>query len=439
MKACPAKRAAGHAFRILFITWMNLLLITAAAIKVQTVQNIFSHYNILHCGVSLSATPVIRMREEELRHTFECLLHGSMTTGQLNRLVHRSIHIAAGMLKSIFNRYHLLLEQAGYSTESAAARSVENLFLPLQGRPCAQLDKRLRYEISVWEARRTSDTITGDAGDTVSTVMEEIIVPPAEDCPQLLDRCVYSAIMMWIPEMLGEFDPQFRKILRMVNETISKNPEYSKQPSAYGDVISRGVVSDENEMLPSLPNNELLVRLAREVSSEQSTAVLMDSCFNILQADPHIRHQISVNSLVTVLRDLFYLHWRFFEDDKLEGELAEDPFHQLDRELIIEPIVTHISDTILQSYVARGICDSADREHYRNAVHNMLNDLAEGRPVRWFDYHAHEFPDISYEAYRETRRSRFEYILGNAREMFVLRCQNYFCDSFPRNQSDGSI
>ncbi|MBR9979381.1 MAG: hypothetical protein KFH87_14965 [Bacteroidetes bacterium] len=381
------------------------------------------------------------MQEEELRHTFDCLLHSLMTTRQLNHLVHRSIHIATGMLQSIFSRYKLLLDQAGYSIESAAARSIESMFLPLHGIPCLQLEKRLRYEISVWETRHTPDIITDGAGDTVSTVMpvmEEITVPPAEDCPQLLDRCVYSAILLWIPEMLGEFDPQFRKILRMVNETISKNPRYSKQPSAYDDVISRGVVSDENEMLPSLPNDELLARLAREASPTQSTASLLDSCFDILQADPDVRHQLSINSLVTVLRDLFHLHWRFVEEDRLERESA-NPFHQLDRELIIEPIVTRISDTILQSYVDRDIFDNAKKAHYRNAVRNMLNDLAEGRPVRWFDYHEHEFPDISYEVYREIRRSRFEYVLGNARELFILRCQKYFCGVFPRNQSDGSI
>ncbi|MBE0642891.1 MAG: hypothetical protein IH600_02320 [Bacteroidetes bacterium] len=311
-------------------------------------------------------------------------------------------------MRSRFSRYLVILYDAGYTAESAASRCVESLFLPNRDVPCARLTDYLRGEYDLRGA-----ALNGD-------------------CERVLQRCIYFSVQQNIPELLGEFDPQYRKILRMVLESIAKDTAYTRHKGFFDDMVSRVEESRIQLHLPAMPADEIVARLSRRASPDDSTHVLLSRIFDILDENPDVRRIIQTSQLVTVLRDFFHLYWTFDSEDEERG--IEELFENGDIERLIIPILEEISAGIIQSYVNRGVIEQEEADRLATAVHTMLKDLATATAAPWFEYHAQQFPDISYEVYRETYRGRFEYVLGSAKELFVMRCQKYFRADFSANR-----
>jgi hypothetical protein len=344
------------------------------------------------------------MNHEELRQTFDSLLQSSISPVQLSRLVNRAIRIASGILRARFSRYLVILYDAGYTAESAAARCIENLFLPRQDVPCARLTEYLRDQLG-------SDAALFNG-----------------DCERLLQRCVYFNVQRGIPDMLGEFDPQYGKILRLVQDALSKDSPYRKQRGFFEDMVARGTDEELRLEQPAMPPDAIVAQLSRRASPDDSTTALIGHVFDILDEEPRVRRIIAVSQLVTVLRDFFNLYWKFDRADEEEG--AEELFDQGDIERITEPVVRELTAGVFASYLRRGVLADAEIGHLTSAVRALLYDLASGTTVPWFEYHEREFPDISYDEYRDEHRARFEYVLGSAKELFLLRCRKYFRADF---------
>ena len=344
------------------------------------------------------------MSHEELRQAFDSLLGSSISAVQLNRLVHRSIRIAAGIMRTRFRRYLVILYDAGYTAESAASRCIENLFIPNDAGPCGRLTDYLRTE-------------SGLRGTALNG-----------DCERILQRCIYFSVQQNIPELLGEFDPQYRKILRMVLESIAKTPAYHRNKGFFDDVVSRAGENDLHLHLPAMPADEIVAQLSRRASPDDATHVLLGHVFDILDGQREVRKILPVSQIVTVLRDFFHLYWIFDSED--EPTDIEQLFESGDVDRLIAPIVDEISGGVIQSYLNRGVIDEIEAGQFTRAVASMLRDLASATAAPWFEYHEQEFPEISYEEYRETFRGRFEYVLGSAKELFILRCQKYFRTDF---------
>ncbi|MFZ1729564.1 MAG: hypothetical protein WBQ23_14565 [Bacteroidota bacterium] len=344
------------------------------------------------------------MNHEELRQTLESLLRSSVSSVQLSRLIHRSIRIAAGILKSRFSRYLVLLYDAGYTPESAASRCIEGLFLPHHDIPCARLTTFVR---NACEGNGLS--LNGD-------------------CEQVLQRCIFFNVQQNIPELLGEFDPQYKKILRMVMETVAKDSNYQRHRDFLEDMISRGPGESIQMEFPALTADELVAELSRRASPDDSTHVLVGKLFDILDDNAHVRRIVSISQLVTVIRDFFHLYWSFSSPD--ESKEIDRLFENGDIERIAQPILEALSSGILATYAKRGTLTREDAQHFLSAVSSMIADLASGEAAPWFEYHEQEFPHVSYEEYRDTYRGRFEYVLGSAKDLFFLRCQKYFRADF---------
>lgn len=347
------------------------------------------------------------MRNEELQHTFDSLLRAAISTPQLTRLVNRSIRIAAGLLKTRFNRYLAILYDAGYTAESAAARCVEGMFLPQADVPCARLTAYLRSELDL-----RGPALNGDS-------------------ERLLKRCVFLSVQQSIPDLLGEFDPQYRKILRMVTDTIAQSDEYRREKGFFDDMVTRGGEEAVHRHEPSMLPDEIIALLSRRASPDDSTQTLVGHVFDILHETPQVRRILPLGQLVTILRDFFNLYWKFSNED-----LEDAPpglFEEGDAERLAAPVAGEISAGILRTYRERGTLDEAEAAGYAAAVRDLLLDLAAGTAVPWFEYHEKQFPHRSYEEYREHYRGRFEYVLGSAKELFLLRCRKYFLSDFSAN------
>lgn len=344
------------------------------------------------------------MTHEELRDTFESLLAASISTSQLTRLANTAMRIAAALLRSRFRRYLLILGDAGYTAESAAARCVEALFVPQNGVACARLAAYIRGE---YDRDR----------------------PPTEgEDERILRRCVFLSVQQGIPELLGEFDPQYRKILRMVVETISADGVYRREKGFFDDMISRSGDTGSARHLPLMTADEIVARLSQVASPDDSTPVLVARVFDILATSPGSRRIIPLGTLVTALRDFFSLYWKFAIGDPEES--APEMFDTGDADRLITPVIDALSEGILRSYIERGHLSVESAERYAAAARCLLEDLASATAAPWFEYHAEYFPDVTYAEYRERHRGRFEYVLGSAKEVFLHRCRKYFRDEY---------
>jgi hypothetical protein len=344
------------------------------------------------------------MSHEELRQTFESLLRSSITTAQLTRLVNRSIRLATGLLKARYNRYLLILGDAGYSVEGAAGRCIEELFLTQDGIPCARLTEFIGKECNM-DGRMLNG-----------------------DCERILRRCIFLYVHQGIPDMLGEFDPQYKKILRMVSNTIAEDPDLWKQKGFLDDIVGRGDADAVRKHLPSMPPDEVLAELSRRASPDDSTQKLVGHLFDILDEQGDVRGTLPLGQIITILRDFFNLYWQFSCGDTEAA--AEEPFELDDAERLITAVVEEISARLLDPYKERGMLAEEDYGPFHDAVRNLLRDLSTGSTARLFEYHQAAFPHISYEQYREQQRGRFEYVLGNAKELFLLHCWKYFRADF---------
>ena len=342
------------------------------------------------------------MTHEELRETFDALLRSSISTTQLTRLVNRSIRLAAGLLQARYSRYLVIFADAGYDLAGAAARCVEGLFLPQGAVPCARLTAFINGELETHGA-----LVNGD-------------------CERVLRRCIYFSVQQGVPDLLGEFDPQYRKILRLVIDTVGQDSHYRKERGFLDDMLWRGPDGDLRMQRPTMTADEIVSRLSRRASPEDSTQTLMEHVFDILDEEPDVRRMLPMGVLVTALRDFFHLYWKFRCEQEENGE--RPLFDDGDRDRILDPIILAIDTGILQSYRERGVLDEAQTEAFSSAVRMMLDDLASGASAPWFEYHQARFPAISYDEYRERHRGRFEYVLGSAKELFVRRCRKYFAD-----------
>ncbi|MDX9758634.1 MAG: hypothetical protein RBU27_05695 [Bacteroidota bacterium] len=345
-----------------------------------------------------------RMTHDELRDTFESLLDASLTTSQLTRLANTAMRIAAALMRSRFRRYLLILDDAGYTAESAAARCVEALFVPQNGVACARLVSYIRSECDLSRPANEGDD------------------------ERVLRRCVFLSVQQGIPDLLGEFDPQYRKILRMVVETISADGVYRREKGFFDDMISRSGDSSHFRHLPLMSADEIVTRLSQIASPDDSTQMLVARVFDILHDAPESRRIIPLGTLVTALRDFFSLYWKFATGDPEEA--PSEVFEPGDADRLITPVIETLAGGVLRSYIERGQLTDDEASRYARAARDMLEDLAASTTAPWFEYHAQHFPEVEYADYRERLRGRFEYVLGSAKELFLYRCRKYFRDEY---------
>jgi hypothetical protein len=336
------------------------------------------------------------MNNDELSRAFQDVLRNSLSQRDMSRLIHLGGQLATAILRVRFARYLPILHEAGYDTQDAAARCVEDLFLPEHGIACAALAALLRLE-DMEEAQSEQQSL------------------------RIFKKLLYLHLQQNIPELLGEFGPEYRKILRLVRDEFNNNG-YQLFRGRSEDLYYRN--GSPGTQLKSMPMEELLPFLTIRAKHRNSVQAIMKDVFDILEADEEYNDGISAADMVTLIRDFYCVFW----EDSFE-EVEEAPmFDYSDIDRLVEEQIRYIRAGILASYLRKGAIDEDDAMKYETACRNMLRDIALRTPSPWFLYYKELYPDCDKQSYRAKARYKFEYVLGTAKERFLTECREYFSD-----------
>jgi hypothetical protein len=325
-------------------------------------------------------------------------LHGQLTERIVGDLILAAARLATGMLRTRFSRYQAVLEHVGYTMEGAALRTIENLFLPAAQVPCARLRAAIETE-----------------------GVDPATLSPRE-AEQLFRRFVFLEVQQTIPDLLGEFDNDYRKILRIVREHLTGKNGYASMHGFYEDHFFR--VSRESRLLeqPAIPQDELVGEVAASMLGDETARAVIDRIFDVMESQDTWRRTLAVGVIVNTVRDCF----QFFHTSDVEVADHESTEFRTDLDLLIQPAIAFIRRRILASYIRRNVVEPTEADAMAQAAEDMLRDLASQQAQNWFHYFSTHFPDVPAEEYRRTRRIRFEYVMGAAKESFLLHCRHFF-------------
>jgi|GEM_PF-4612555 len=335
---------------------------------------------------------------DNLKASLLGVTRNDLFTAGLTRLIHCGTAYATAILRVRFCRFIGMLENAGYTIEAAALRCIEDLYLPVDGQPCARL-----HDLLLAETQMIRD-------------MSE------EECQRVYKKCLFLQIQQTLPELLGEYDPQYRKILRLVKEVLSHS-RFKRKQSFHEHLYHR--VPDVALLLrmPAMHSDELLIRLIPHVNGNMSTERFVNTVFDILDEQEQYRRLVSIGTLVGVIRDYYFMVWKVESGSDRE---TAPMFDADDVERLLHPVLSCVRNTILHNYLNRNILQPEEARKYEHAIRNMLTDFANRTPRTWFEYYALEFPGVTQQKYRQNYRTRFEYTLGAAKERFLEQCRLYF-------------
>ncbi|MDT8324611.1 MAG: hypothetical protein RRA94_10890 [Bacteroidota bacterium] len=338
------------------------------------------------------------MSEKNLLGALRGVVRGNVSEQELSQLIHSAISTASAILLSRYRRYLPIFRDAGYCLEAAASRCIEDLFLPREEKPCYRLADFLRKQCDVMD----------DAAE--------------ESCEHAFRRVIFLQISQQVPELLGEFDSPYRRILRLVSHCLAHTPSLHKVEGFLEDHYHRcepdRLLQEKQCMSPDLIVGELFVR----TTDTDHVAQLVALVFDILDDQDQYRRMLTQASIVEVIRDFHAMRWEQSSSPDDNRMLFETG----DRDRLLEPTVAHVRNTVVRSYMEKEVLDSESASKYLNAVHSMLEDLSKNAILSWFVYYEREFNGHSYEKYREEERGRFEYVMGLAKKNFVHRCKEYF-------------
>lgn len=342
--------------------------------------------------------PGISMSDNHLLGALRSVVRGNVSENELSQLIHSAISTASAILLSRYRRYLPILRDAGYCLESAASRCIEDLFLPRAEQPCYRLADYLGKEC---------DVMSDDA---------------AERCGRAFRRVIYLQIAQQVPNLLGEFDSPYRRILRLVSHCLSHNPALRKVEGFLEDHYHRcapeNLLQEQQRMPSDLVVGELFVR----TTDTDHVAQLVAFIFDILDDQERYRRMLTQAAIVEIVRDFHAMRWE-------QSSAPEDHrmvFDAGDRDRLLEPTVDHVRKTVVRSYMEKNVLNEESASKYLRAVHSMLEDLSRNAALSWYVYYEREFNGLSYEQYRAEERSRFEYVMGLAKKNFVHRCKEYF-------------
>lgn len=322
------------------------------------------------------------------------MVAGTHNDAALGRLAECCIAMARGMLSTRLHRYGVLIERAGLEPADVAVMSVEDLFETREGTACFEL---VRYF---------------GAADRTALAPEETLIH--------LRRLQYVKVMQTISVVAGEADPEFGKILRSSRDAARDEHSWHRSQLFNDAVLHLPEARDACLHLPPMPEDVLLPLLSQRARVSASIKELMTAMLEIVASQHEYRKALSLSSMCIVLRDYFqslqFLGLRASAADVRQAEswqwdgCRDEAIDALDRKLV-------------QRYVRRGQLDANAASGFLRAARALLDDslIAEPRPL--FHYFKEQFPESTSETYRANGRTRFEYAMAMARELFCDLCK----------------
>ena len=335
---------------------------------------------------------------EDLKVIVIAVLRDALTEKQIASLAYYCHTIAKSLISNFHSKHVRNFIHLEYDLDSFAWRCIEDFFLTRKNIRCNELKQYL----------------------SIKFPDIEIISP--QEISIAIRNLISNKISQTIPEIYGESDQTFRKILRNVTRYLKNGNDYQIKQFVFGTLVYR---SSTDPLLhhPEFPDEELRARFAEYARFEMQTTSLIDALFTMLDGQTKYRRALTLLTIITLIRDYFY------QTEQPENEQVENFTTEMERGEVIRIIdrtSEFMSNGILQKYVERGTLKQSDLLCMKNAITSYLTDLSDGGFKPLAEYHKEQFPRVTYKQYRCNHRSKFEYVMSIAKERFGNECEKYF-------------
>ncbi len=324
----------------------------------------------------------------DIKELFVLLLTDRARERDIARLAHTCHALAKSLITSFHTRHLRHFSLAEYSTESFAWRCITDLFLPRNGESCHELRTYLRQRFP------------------------DPSLCTAEEAAIALRTVVSKKVSQTIPEIYGELDPDFRRLLRNILRHVKGSGGYTLVHSVHGLLVLRVNAHIPLREKAEMPGDELLRLLAERGRAGDAASHLVDAVFDIFSAQTEYRRLYPLLGLAALLRDFHALH-------KPAVEQVNDPTTvSMEREGVqrrVDRAVEHVGEILLR-YTQRGSVPRERAGALRLMMRRVFEDMADGECRTLYDYYHAAFGTDSYIEYRDLWRSKVEYLFRVGRD-----------------------
>jgi hypothetical protein len=350
------------------------------------------------------ASQARKIDRDKIKYWISEVLYRSIRDADLTRLIQASVSMAQSMLSVLYWKQLTHFAYAGYTPSSAACRCIEELFYPRAGIAC--------YELFIY----------------FSTNQLPFEQAHADDVLIALRQLIKSKLTQRFSEIYAEMDPVYKKISRNVHEALARSDQYVQTSHVKGVYVAR---ADEDLLLhlQCYPLDELLTRFSNAANREDSIPVLIGKLFDVLNRESNFRRTITVDEIILMLRDYFYLIQKAgYQSEQISASEEDLDTSGLKNKLgsIVDTAVLRVQQTILKKLVAKKKCSQLETEKIVKAMKMFLHDIIAQDCRTFFHYFSGQFPEVPHEEYREKNRKTFEYIMAKAREVFYALARKHF-------------
>lgn len=315
----------------------------------------------------------------------KAVLNGNASNGEINLLVKIAHHFAFTRLRQFFTSQKIHFEIYPYSLSSVAMDCISELFQRNQDGVLQEINYYFTVE-------RNFATLTD----------EEII--------QQFRALVFTKLNDGIIRLYREYDPILSKIIRNLKIATSKTQEF-KTFNRFGSLFVYSCKFDErNDHLPEYPIEEVEAELMIRINGKENTNKYLAVVLQILNETDLYRRFYSLIDIAIVIK-------RIISRLKLPLDLINNTDYNLlnnDIENILAISTAKIKDEIDAKYLYKGKIKKNISESYLLAIQDMMKNiylLNNGDEYSYFDYLKKYIPAITYEEYRKSHRTLFEYMV----------------------------
>ena len=333
----------------------------------------------------------MKLSSEDLRDILLAAVDDSFTEYDFLRLVRYSEAVATTFLRMKHQRYRTLIEHAGYNFASAGQVCVESLFLPKSMERCHKL-----------------------RGSLLALTPSPHALPPLT-LQNLLHRIIALAVQQSIPLLLAESDPYYKKVLRITQDRL-RTSRFEKLEGFHETWYHRSD-SELRLELPRFPEDELLAEFSKIARHNAPVATLVEAVFDLLDQQTEYRRVLTVNLVVATVRDFLWLFWEPNDHEEPEFDQSVCDVNLLD---LVPQAVSQANSKVLVGYIRRLSLSESEAQLFSQSAEKYLRDLATKDCGSHYEYYSAVFPTVSKLAYRNGKRSLFEYYISVVKNCFFL-------------------
>ncbi len=241
-----------------------------------------------------------------------------------------------------------------------------------------------------------------------------------EELKIALRRLVFSKVNEGLFRSYREEDPNLAKIIRNIKEAAKQDKRVNLVRSREANWLVVGPVDAEINHLPLAPVELLEAFLLSVVCNTSNTYKAVSSFADFVDAHPHYCNGYPMSAFAQVLRT------SYIGRVVPEAQTHEVSYEPIEIENAIQRAVSHVRNSLIDSYVRGGKLSFALFDNYVNAVYKILKSTFTLYPESidsQFEALQTMMPGLSKDVYMSKHRNIMQYLFKLSRTRMLSYLQ----------------